>query len=100
MDLSNNNETKQMESSHDIQKHVAEWFKRTRPRDPHLKKMRLRADKVSRMVQGWAGMSFWEFARFASAAGWKIIDENGKVIIGNPEIQQQEIDDNTTTKEE
>lgn len=97
---SNNNETKQMEQSHDIQKHVAAWFKRNRPRDPHLKKMRLRADKVSRMVQGWAGMSMWEFARFAAAANWKIIDENGKVIIGNPEIQQLEIDHNTTNQEE
>lgn len=84
----------------DIQAAVAGWFKKQRPRDPHLKKMRLRADKISRMVKGWAGMNFWEFARFCAGAGWKIIDENGNVIIGNPENQQKEIDDNTTKQEE
>ena len=78
----------------DIRRSISEWFTRTKPRDPHLKRMHLRADKISNFINGYGGMSVNDFARFAAAAGWKIIDHNGQTIIGNDpdkEIEQNYI---------
>lgn len=81
----------------DIRKHISEWFMRTKPREPHLKKMHLRADKISNFINGYGGMSVSDFARFAAVAGWKVIDSKGNTIIGND--PDQEVAQNLLGKE-
>lgn len=82
----------------DILKFVSEFFIKNKPREPHLKKMHLRADKISSLIKGYGGMSARDFARFCAIAGWKIIDQEGNTIIGNPENTEKEVSDNTPPK--
>jgi len=93
------NDKKPIFKQFDILKAVSEFFIANKPREPYLKKMNLRADKISTLIKGYGGMSARDLARFAAVAGWTITDANGNVIIGNPDNQQAEIEHNTPLKE-
>ena len=64
-------------------------------RTPVILEAKIRPARISLFLNQQGGMQFHDGIRLLICFGFKIVDENGNIILGNPEKRTEELNDNT-----
>jgi hypothetical protein len=78
---------------YDIRNAIASFFV-VHKRKTVMEKAKLKPYQLSNFLSGKGGLPFDAFARLISGMGWKLLDHEGKIILGDPAQIENEISDN------
>lgn len=78
----------------DIRQIINKKFK-VMKRPPVIQEAGINNNKISIFINGHGGMQFHDGIRLLICAGFKIIDDHGNIVLGNPENRADELLDNT-----
>ena len=68
---------------------------KTMKRTPIINEANIRPGKMSLFLNQMGGMDFHSGIRLLIASGFRLMDEKGTILLGNPETRDQELQDNT-----
>jgi hypothetical protein len=82
------------QSKHDIRKILKQKFKTVR-RSVAIKEANITTNKMSNFICERGGLQFHDGIRLLITLGYKISDERGNVILGNPNNKAEELAGNS-----